>query len=92
MKQITTTAEVESINDIDADWKIVARQIAPGIWQYCGALDETRERILFRSMAFPEKHGEQPHISVVTGRSVAGQCVLYARIFPMAARAVERRW
>lgn len=83
MPVITTTTELASMNDISDAWKIAARSEVGIGWHYCGEIaDETQT---FHRLAFPVD-GEQPHISVVTGRDRHGALVLYARIFPVALR------
>jgi len=36
MTRIATRVEARGPGDVRADWIIVARQTAPGVWAYCG--------------------------------------------------------
>jgi hypothetical protein len=80
--RIATTDEATSLNDLCGTWKIVAHAFPNG-WRWnLSAADEAT----FRALAMRENRNEQPHYSVVTGRLETGECVLYARVFPVAWR------
>lgn len=72
---ITTTSEARSLDDINAVWKILARNIR-GEWAYCGALRH--------DAVYPLAHSDDgaPRLSIVTGRDLSGMLVLYGRIYP----------
>jgi hypothetical protein len=39
--RIATRIEARGPGDVRADWIIIARQTAPGMWAYCGTLERT---------------------------------------------------
>lgn len=79
MTRIETTPEARSLDDIDADWKIVARNVY-GTWSYCGALRHESVYSLAHPVDGPAR------VSIVTGRDLSGRLCLYARIYPAAGR------
>jgi hypothetical protein len=97
-RRIDTATEAKSLNDITGEWKIVARRLMRIIganelnaaWDFCGSLADRHENEVFHEMAFAFNDGDQPHISVVTGRDWGGHLCLYARLYPVQLRKQRR--
>lgn len=82
MTRIETATEARSLDDIAADWKIVARNAVWG-WDYLG--DITHKALHALAAANP------PRLSTVTGRGAGGRLCLYARV-PPALKKIGKEW
>ena len=98
ISKIDTTTTATGLDNIDENWKVIARrhlrtisgEIA-AIWEYSGTLSDSKENLAFRKLAFSAGRKEQPHISCVTGRDALGVLCLYARIYPTHLRPTRNR-
>jgi hypothetical protein len=83
-QRIDDAPEAWSMAELGDEWRVIAYQLAPGVWKYLGSLGIGRDNRLMApelQKAIGSPRGEPPKVSVVQSR-VDGTFVLYARRHP----------